>query len=444
MNSTIFCQPQTAAGTNWLNASNALSLGSGYASYPTLNSPSQWLRLTNLSNRAINANLAAITGVQVNLFMNGTGGPPPVTMGLASRVYRGNVSDTATTTNLTTDGNDTTYYGDATTVSSTTSLSIIHDFGEIVTVTSAVFKYRNTVGGNEEFYYSNDGTTWTLVPRTGTAFVGFGGDATDSFTVNGTVSARYWRATMTEVYSGSPVQVRLYTFQLFNGATLLTPGYVQTGGTEQIEVSLTKDGTNPVGATKTVALLSTDATYTFGDAADLWGTTLSVAEVGASTFGLLVRRPQSGGESVFIPKYVDFATLAVFYSFVPVASMRPAALQLALLGKQTDANTPATPTIRSKSFALRPQPQNENKEYDGMGDLVPIEYAVVYEKSTLSASFDPSFDEMGLLLASVFGKPSSQLVSTGVYRHTFVVNTKSVANPQRSTATRIMLKLPLQ
>lgn len=429
MNGIVYNQPQTASGTNWVSSNNSLSLGGGYASYPTQNSPSQWLALTNLSNRAINTPGATISGVQVNLFMIGTGGPPPVTLGLASRVFQGNVSDTVTTTGLTTDGNNATYYGDANPGASATSLTVIHDFGEIATVTSAIIMTRSVNGSTASFHYSNDGSTWTPVPRSGPGVVGAGGDLTDNFTVNGTVSARYWRATITE--SGNPSnQVRLYTFELYNGATLMTPGYVQTGGTERIEVALTKDGTNPVGATKTVILSTTDATYTIGDANDLWGTTLTTAEVGASTFGFLVRRSQSGGEMIFTERRVDFVNSAISYSFVPVASMRPAALQSALLGKQVDRETPAALTIRSKSFALRPQPQNENKEYDGTGDLVPIEYAVTYEKSNVTASFDPSFDEMGLLLASVFGKPSSQLVSTGVYRHTFVVNTKGVANPQ--------------
>ena len=431
MTGTNFSQPLTAAGTNWVSVSNALSLGSGYASYPALNSPSQWLILTNFSNRRIFPASPAISGFQVNLFVNGTGGLSPVKIGAVARIYQGVASAMTGTTGLTTDGSDTTYYGDTNTLTATTALTVIHDFGEAVTVTTAniLGRVENT-GGASNFQYSDDGIAWTTVPRSGTAPITFHGDFTDNFTVNGTVSARYWRMTLQEVYSGSPVRVRCYTFDLFNGATRLTNGsYVQTTA-ERIEVGLTKDGSTITGTTKVIYLNPTDSAYTLGDANDLWGGTWIPSDIDNPNFGVMIRRPQGANDNQYTERRVDFVNLAFSYSYVPVASMRPAALQTALLGKQVDRETVATPSIRTKSFALQPQPQNENKTYDAIGDMVPQDYAIAFEQSSVSASFDPSYDEMGLLLASVFGKPTSQLISTGVYRHTFVLNTRGAANPQ--------------
>ena len=68
------------------------------------------------------------------------------------------------------------------------------------------------------------------------------------------------------------------------------------GGTSQDTaidlVRLTKDGTTGVGSDLEVgsqALTLTDTYYTYGDAANLWGTTWTVSEINASTFGVLVR-----------------------------------------------------------------------------------------------------------------------------------------------------------
>ena len=431
MNGTLYAQPQNANGTNWFNPSNALSLGAGYASYPAFNGPSQWLALTNLANRRISAPSPTITGFQVNLFDIGTGGVPPVNLGRVARIYQGNAGAMVSTTGLTNDLNDTTFYGDSSTLTATTALTVIHDFGEAVTVTSAkLVGHTEAAPGVTYFHYSDDGTTWTLVPRSGAGTAGFGGDFTDNFAVSGTVSARYWRFTLQDSYVGTPVEVRAYTFDLFNGATRLTDGTYSQTTAERIEVGLTKDGSTTVGTTKVIYLNPTDSSYTLGDANDLWGGAWSPSDVDNANFGVLIRRPQLGTDNVYTERRVDFVNLAISFSFVPVASMRPAALQTALLGKQTDRETAATPSIRTKSFMLQPQPQNENKTFDAVGDMVPLDYATAYEQSSVSASFDPSFDEMGLILASVFGKPTSVLVSTGVYRHTFVLNTRGAANPQ--------------
>lgn len=65
---------------------------------------------------------------------------------------------------------------------------------------------------------------------------------------------------------------------------------------------LTKDGTNMVGdnkgATSTDWPLSSDANVDYGGASDLWGTTLSAAEVRTSTFGVMLKVAHTGTTSL--------------------------------------------------------------------------------------------------------------------------------------------------
>lgn len=57
-------------------------------------------------------------------------------------------------------------------------------------------------------------------------------------------------------------------------------------------VRLTKNGTSGVGSdleSGTQGLTNTDTYYTWGGVSELWGTTWTVAEVNASTFGVLIQ-----------------------------------------------------------------------------------------------------------------------------------------------------------
>jgi hypothetical protein len=85
-------------------------------------------------------------------------------------------------------------------------------------------------------------------------------------------------------------------------------------------IYLTKDGTTTVGSNKSAAATwqTTDnnTTVDFGGAADLWGTTLTAAEVNASTFGVMISPSISYnnyneiGGSILI----DYVTITIEYT----------------------------------------------------------------------------------------------------------------------------------
>lgn len=79
---------------------------------------------------------------------------------------------------------------------------------------------------------------------------------------------------------------------------------------------LTKDGTNMVGDnladTTTDWPLNSDANVDYGGAGDLWGTTLTAAEVRAATFGVMLKVAHTGVTS--INPRVDAILMNVLYT----------------------------------------------------------------------------------------------------------------------------------
>jgi hypothetical protein len=76
---------------------------------------------------------------------------------------------------------------------------------------------------------------------------------------------------------------------VINGITVTINGYGANGTNKPKHVQLTKDTTNVVGTDygiDTVWSASPGNTRTFGGATDKWGTTWTVAEVTATTFGV--------------------------------------------------------------------------------------------------------------------------------------------------------------
>jgi hypothetical protein len=429
MQGKLYSSPQTAAGSNWINPANALSLLGGYAEYPENATPSAWLSLTNWGNRAINDLSAAITGLGVTLYAPAVPPAATVNFGRVARVYRGNAADMVANAPEVFDSNAGTYYGDVSTNTEESAVTVIHDFGQAATVSSLVATIDTFGFTGGEYDYSSDGVNWTGTG--GFASVG-SGVRTETNTPPSPISARYFRLSVRD-NADVLALVRIHEFKLYNGATLLTPGYV--GGTPapvRLEIALTKDGSTPVGTSKFVEVGTAGGVFELGGESDLWGTTVTEAEYESQSFGFLIRRPQTV-DSPYTLRRVDAIVRTVWFDYVPVPGMRPASLQNALLGKQADRDTRANPTIRTKSFAIRPVPNNENKEFAFAGDLVG-DFAIAYEEGQFSTNFDPSFDEMGLLLASVVGKPVTTTLSAGVFRHAFNLNTKAQADPQYYTA----------
>lgn len=86
-----------------------------------------------------------------------------------------------------------------------------------------------------------------------------------------------------------------------------------TAANRSIEVGLTKDGTTLAGARAAAQNLNqtTDTTLTFGSSSSLFSTTLTVAEVQAATFGVLLRAGNANAGS----RNIDQVKVAISYTY---------------------------------------------------------------------------------------------------------------------------------
>lgn len=218
-------------------------------------------------------------------------------------------------------------------------------------------------------------------------------------------------------------------------AVLLTPtGYRKR---PHLEFSLTKDGSTPTGATQILEVTPSGVTTLAGSPISQWGATWIPADVNASTFGVLVRRPDSfTDEALTTTRGIDFVQV-IAYSIPPGGSFtmpdRLSELQLNLVGKETTRGTTVTPNTRLKAVKTSFQTQNENKEIRYQGDLVPGQYLINAEASEASVDGIPTYDELGVLLASIVGKPVTTSPAAGVYRHEFFLDSRAPADVQTYT-----------
>ena len=206
----------------------------------------------------------------------------------------------------------------------------------------------------------------------------------------------------------------------------------------RIEVGLSIDGATVTGATKLVTGLSAGSftSVTLGADLDTWESPWTGAQIlGAS---LLFRRPPADAypdEDTLNARRVEFAYLAIHHREADENEMteRITALQGAQLGLESTLGTRANPTIRLKTlnFTLDPAPEFGSFETDG--DLAPRESTLNKEWSTVAVDGKPCYNEIGFVLASVMQKPTSALISTGAYRHTFALRTRGYSDPRGFT-----------
>ena len=92
---------------------------------------------------------------------------------------------------------------------------------------------------------------------------------------------------------------KTFAVSVTNGATVVGIEVLIEGNADDatpanrdIDVSLTKDGSTPVGTPKTDQTLNqgSDTTITLGSSSDLWGTTWTEAEVESANFGIIIAR----------------------------------------------------------------------------------------------------------------------------------------------------------
>jgi predicted CxxxxCH...CXXCH cytochrome family protein len=167
----------------------------------------------------------------------------------------------------------------------------------------------------------------TVGPKNPTAAVGTNwGTPTSSYTSNNAYATYAALTTqdylrMTGFSMGVPANARI------DGISVAIEGYNTnvTAGNRQIRVALTKDGTAAAGTPKTgVQLATADGTVSQGGAADLWGTTWTVAEINAAAFGVLVSDTNTTAGGTF---NIDTVTVTVTYTlcnFAPTVTFAEA------------------------------------------------------------------------------------------------------------------------
>ena len=98
-----------------------------------------------------------------------------------------------------------------------------------------------------------------------------------------------------------------------NGILVEIERHYANGTVADYDVCLTKDGTTRVGDDKSTgaAFPATDAITSFGGATDLWGTTWTVDEINATTFGVLYKMQATGANA---DGFVDFIRITVYYT----------------------------------------------------------------------------------------------------------------------------------
>lgn len=125
------------------------------------------------------------------------------------------------------------------------------------------------------------GTGWSYAGSWGIYFALQSADGTNYAFFNNTTQAD---VRVTQLNSALPVG------SVINGITITIKGWNASGGANgKIRVGLTKDGTTLAGTrVADVQLPTTNGFVTLGGAADLWGSTWTVNELNASTFGVLI------------------------------------------------------------------------------------------------------------------------------------------------------------
>jgi len=123
----------------------------------------------------------------------------------------------------------------------------------------------------------------------------------------------------TEWLAGTNYGFAIPSGATINGIALSIQRYANKNATQftkDYQLYLTKSGTTTVGSNKADTVTkwpTSEAAASYGGAADLWGTTWTVAEINAATFGAMLRANQEGTGSSVI-SYVDCYTVTITYT----------------------------------------------------------------------------------------------------------------------------------
>jgi hypothetical protein len=128
------------------------------------------------------------------------------------------------------------------------------------------------------------------------------------------IAATFDTNDFTEVLKATTFGLSVPTTATITGIKVEVKRYCGAGAAKDGVIQLTKDGTTRVGASLATATAwpAAAATVSYGDAATMWGTTWTPAEVNAATFGVHIAAQATADDS---DVYVDFVRITVYYSY---------------------------------------------------------------------------------------------------------------------------------
>jgi hypothetical protein len=226
-----------------------------------------------------------------------------------------------------------------------------------------------------------------------------------------------------------------FVLEAWVGVVTTLPAPMKSPETEcRLEFALSTDGSTPLGTPKTVDVYQLVGLETLGTSVDLWGTTITAAQVNAGLY-VLVRRPSLVDEDTGIVRLVDYVRLTAHHtpSGGSLMAERFTSLQRALIGKETTRGTAVAATQRLMAVTVTPDPQGDVKAHVPQGEKLASDHFLTKEWGAASIEGVPCYRELGVLLASVLQKPVVRTVDTGVYEHEFRFASRDQADFQTYT-----------
>lgn len=202
---------------------------------------------------------------------------------------------------------------------------------------------------------------------------------------------------------------------------------------EGLHIAPSKDGINPIGTPAFLALSLDWTEYTVGLPSHLWDGTWTPEDVNASEFGSLFWYDFPDQETYCD---LDWVVIDVFYgnngdSFTMSTAL--AALQDVQIGKETTPGTAVACPIKLNKTILEIHSESEFKKYDHAGSKIMGQSHHTREHSKIDLSGGLTYDEIGYVLASLWGKPLTQSLGSGAYQHIFTKRARSLDDPQYYT-----------
>ena len=161
-------------------------------------------------------------------------------------------------------------------------------------------KYPATVSTVQETGDDNDWTTPANVGADDAAYASITAASFDSPDTS-------WLLKATNLSMGVPSGATI------NGILVEIERYYAAGSVADYDVVLTKDGSARVGDDKSAGATfpTSPAITSFGGATDLWGTTWTVDEINATTFGVLYKMQATAANA---DGFLDFIRVTVTYT----------------------------------------------------------------------------------------------------------------------------------